>query len=635
MPSESRSKEELLREVAQLKSRLETLQATLNSILTEEADALVVAGEDGERIFTLRGEQEPYRVFVETMNEGAAMVAPDGTIVYSNRRFADMVKAPLEKVIGAAFGQFVDPGGCAALQELQKDDEASGFRRECTLRTLPGGPVPVYLSVRPMRIGEIRNLCVIATDITERKRAEEQVRRSEQQLRLIFKQLPAALWTTDSQLRVVSASGAPLAPLHLHAEDLIGKTVQEFLGDTNEQSPLLAAHLAALKGKRRSCDYNLAGNIFSVNVQPLRDAEGEISGVIGIALDVTENKRALASVAKLAAIVQSTQDAIFGATLSGYITTWNRGAEQLFGYSAEEIAGRPVSILVPEGRERELEGILERLRRDENVRPYETVRRCKDGRLIDVSMTVSTVKDAMGRPTGLSAIAHNLGDRKQVETELRKLTARLLKMQDETRRDMARELHDSVIQELAAAVINLAIMQDSPLLPAELRETLKETLKITENAVREIRTFSYLLHPPLLDVTGLQSALRWFVEGYSKRSGVHVELDLPEGRDRMGKEIELTLFRIVQEALTNIHRHSGGRKAVIRMKRAEGELILTVSDNGHGMDGDTLKKVRREGAVLGVGIAGMKQRLQQLGGRLSIDSGNSGTTVTVTLPVAR
>jgi two-component system, NarL family, sensor kinase len=190
-----------------------------------------------------------------------------------------------------------------------------------------------------------------------------------------------------------------------------------------------------------------------------------------------------------------------------------------------------------------------------------------------------------------------------------------------------------VIQGLAAVVINLSLLKDSLDLDPEAARTLDETLKITEESVREIRTFSYLLHPPLLDVNGLQSALRWYVEGYSKRSGVQVDLDLPDGRERLGNEVELTLFRIVQESLTNIHRHSGGRRATICMRRTAKDVTLVVSDDGHGMDAQTLEKVRREGAVLGVGIAGMKQRLQQLRGRLEITSGGSGTAVTASVPV--
>ena len=624
---------ELVQEIVRLKSQVQTLQQTLEAIRNRGADGLMVSGKEEEQIFTLPGGAQPYRVFVETMNEGAAVVAGDGTIVYSNRRFADMVGMPLDRVIGSSFQQFVSQDACPFPEGLQEEQGATGYRSECEVRCADGTAVPVQLSARPMETDGLRRLCIIATDISDRKLAEEKLLASEKQLRLIFSQIPAAVWTTDKNLHILSASGAVLSPALLRPEELVGKTLQEFLDNPEELSPPLVAHLAALKGAHRTYEYNLAGNIFSVNVQPLRNVFDEIAGVIGVALDVTENKRAVASVAKLAAIVESSQDAIYGSTISGYITSWNRGAEQLFGYPAGEVAGQHISIITPEDRRNEPAEFLERLKRGEVVRPFETVRRRKDGSLVDVSVTVSVVKDPMGRITGVSAIAHDITDRKQVESELKELSARLLRVQDEERRNMARELHDSVIQGLAAAVINLSLLKDTLQLDPEGARTLDETLKIIEESVREIRTFSYLLHPPLLDVNGLQSALRWYVEGYSKRSGVQVELDLPNGRERLGNEIELTLFRIVQESLTNIHRHSGGNRATIRMRRTAKDVILVVADDGHGMDAESLEKVRREGAVLGVGIAGMKQRLQQLGGRLEIKSGGGGTAVTASVPV--
>ncbi|HET7101720.1 MAG TPA: PAS domain S-box protein, partial [Terriglobia bacterium] len=609
----SKKTKELAQEITRLKSQVHTLQQTLEAIRNGNADGLVAPGNEGEQFFRLHGNQELYRVFVETMNEGAAVVAADGTVVYGNRRFADMVGMPLDRVIGSSFYQFVSERGCPVLEELQEEKGASGYRRECEIRSAEGTAVPVQLSVRPMKSDGMRRLCIIATDITDRKLAEEKLLASEKQFQLIFDQIPAAVWTTDKDLHILSASGAVAGHAFIRSEVLIGKTLQEFFDNPEELSAPLIAHLGALKGEHRSYEYNLAGNIFSVNVHPLRNVFDEIAGVIGLALDVTENKRAMPSVAKLAAIVESSQDAIYGLTLSGYITSWNRGAEQMFGYSAGEVAGQHIFIITPEDRKNEPLEALERLKRDEVVRPFETVRRRMDGSLVDVSVTASAVKDPTGHITGISAIVHDIEDRKQVERELKELSARLLNVQDEERRNMARELHDSVIQGLAAAVINLSLLMDSVQLDREAARTLEETLKITEESVREIRTFSYLLHPPLLDVNGLQSALRWYVEGYSKRSGVQVELDLPEGRERLGKETELALFRIVQESLTNIHRHSGGRRATIGMRRTERDVTLVISDDGHGMGAETLEKVRREGAVLGVGIAGMNQRLQQLG----------------------
>ncbi len=473
----------------------------------------------------------------------------------------------------------------------------------------------------------------LSVELAERKLADEKLRESEGQLRVIVEQIPAGVWTTDTDLRILSASGAGFAAANLRPEDIIGQTVPEFLGTADQKSKPLVAHRAALRGKARSYEIELAGRPFAAHLQPLRDGDGKISGVIAVALDVTEEKRAQETTAQLAAIVESSQDAIIGAALDGLIRSWNRGAEQMYGYSAEECLGQPVSIIVPPDRERELGQIFEKLKRGEFVRPFETVRVRKDGQLIDVSIAVSPVKDPSGKIAGVSAIAHDIGDRKRVERELRRLSARLLKMQDEERRKIARELHDGAIQGLAAAVINLSMVKDSPELPAEPRKALEEALNLTENAVREIRTFSYLLHPPLLDVTGLASALRWYVEGYSRRSGIEVKLDLPEDQNHIGKEVELTLFRIVQEALTNIHCHSGGRHATICLERNGEGLTLTVADNGHGMDASTLEKVRSAGAPLGVGIAGMKERLRQLGGRLEIASSNRGTIVTAALPM--
>ncbi len=472
-------------------------------------------------------------------------------------------------------------------------------------------------------------------ELAERKLAEERVRESEGRLRLIVEQIPAVVWTMDRNLRILSVSGAGLPAANLHPEELIGKTVPEFLGTDDEESKPLAAHRAALGGRARSYEIELAGRTFAAHLEPLHDADGEISGVIAVALDVTEEKRAQEITAWLAAIVESSQDAIMGTSLDGIFTSWNRGAEQLYGYQAEEVLGRHVAMTVPANRQKELNQIFEKVRRGERVPPFETVRLRKDGQLIDVSIAVSPVKDGSGSITGVSAIVHDISDRKRVERELRTLSARLLKMQDEERRNIARELHDGAIQELAAAVINLSMVKEAVELPPEPCKALDEAVTLVGNTVREIRTFSYLLHPPLLEVTGLASALRWYVEGYSRRSGIHVELDLPENHRQMGKEVELTLFRIVQEALANIHRHSGGKRATIRLEHKRGSLTLSVADDGHGMDAATLEKVTSPGAALGVGIAGMKERLRQLGGHLEVTSSNCGTIVTAALPPAR
>lgn len=603
--------------------------------------ALVVAQDITERKRTeesLKASEARFRRIAESNMIGVTVGNSTGQFTYVNDAYLRMVGYTRDDFAAGRLRWDVitppDQSHIPLMIAKQLDESGMVAPIETDHLHKDGRRVPVLIGLA--QVAEEKDEAIgFVLDVTERKQAEAKLLESERQLRLIFDQIPAAVWTVDKELRIRSASGSALAPAHLDAKDLIGKTSQEFFGTDDIQVPPLAAHLAALKGETRSYQYSMGNSIFSVNVQPLRLLGGEISGVIGVALDVTETKRIAASNARLAAIIESTQDAVIGAASDGRINSWNRGAEQMFGYSAREILGQHLSILVPGDRVQEVRRILEELYHGKTVRPFETLRLRKDGTLVDVSITLSIVKDTTGRVIGTSAIAHDLKDRKEIERELKKLSARLLKVQDEAQRNLARELHDSVIQGLAATVIKLSIVKDSANFRPGTRATLEEALKMTEQAVREIRTFSYLLHPPLLDERGLPSALRWYVEGYNNRSEVQVELDLPERQDRLDKEVELALFRIVQEALTNITRHSGGHYATISMRQTPRDLILVVSDDGHGMDPQTLEKVKREGAALGVGIAGMKERTRQFGGRLDISSSNRGTAVTVTLPIGK
>jgi PAS domain S-box-containing protein len=234
------------------------------------------------------------------------------------------------------------------------------------------------------------------------------------------------------------------------------------------------------------------------------------------------------------------------------------------------------------------------------------------------------------------AIQNALAYRKIQEAEetFRQLSARLLRLQDEERRRLARELHDSTAQSLAGVAMNLAVLNDqAAALAAAPRKALAESLALTEQCTREVRTLSYLLHPPMLDEVGLASALRWFAGGFAQRSGIRVDLEVPAELERLPTEVETALFRIVQEALTNIHRHSGSPTAKIRLIRNSTGILLEVADQGRGVFAGDLQKFPKGKTVLGVGIAGMRERVTQLGGHLEMISGNKGTTVKVTVPL--
>ncbi|NDQ56502.1 MAG: PAS domain S-box protein [Acidipila sp.] len=234
----------------------------------------------------------------------------------------------------------------------------------------------------------------------------------------------------------------------------------------------------------------------------------------------------------------------------------------------------------------------------------------------------------------MASIGAQLGrvmERQRSESSLRQLSARLLRSQDEERRRIGRELHDSAGQFLAALQMNLSALMDS-VSPqdASTRLKLSESLDLAQQCSTEIRTLSYLLHPPQLEYSGLVPAVRWFVEGFAKRSGIDIAIDIQSDLGRLKDDIELALFRIIQECLTNIHRHSESKTASIRIITSDNLLTLQISDQGKGIPLQQFRKVAR---TSGVGIAGMRERLAQLDGVLQISSDSTGTVVTASIPL--
>ncbi|HEY4660628.1 MAG TPA: sensor histidine kinase [Candidatus Acidoferrum sp.] len=213
---------------------------------------------------------------------------------------------------------------------------------------------------------------------------------------------------------------------------------------------------------------------------------------------------------------------------------------------------------------------------------------------------------------------------------LRLLSSRLMRVQDEERRRIARELHDSLGQYLAAAKINLDVLAaEKPNAAPHLREASN----LIERAISDTRTLSHLLHPPLLDEAGFGTAAKWFVEGFGSRSKITTRLEMPPNLDRLPSEIEIALFRILQESLTNVHRHSGTKKVEVRLRRDDANVSLEIEDHGKGIAKELLEHLGKSGANVGVGLAGMRERVAELGGTFDIRSGKKGTCLTATIPV--
>jgi PAS domain S-box-containing protein len=365
----------------------------------------------------------------------------------------------------------------------------------------------------------------------------------------------------------------------------------------------------------------------------------------------------------LAAIVDSSEDAIVSKTLDGVITSWNKSAERLFGYTANEALGQHITLIIPENRWSEETLIIDKIKRGERLEHFDTVRMRKDKTEIDIALTISPVRDASGKIIGASKIARDITQRKRTERELREgeeryrtladalntqvrfrtqelerrnfelrnLSARLLESQDTERRHIARELHDSAGQTLAALSMTLGqFSQDANNTPAELAKGIEDTKRLVQHLSTEIRTTSYLLHPPLLDEAGLSSALNWYVQGLKERSGLDVSLTVSEKFERLPSDMELVIFRVVQESLTNVLRHSGSKTASVRVSRDADRIVVEVQDKGRGISADRLAEIQAQGS--GVGIGGMRERLRHLKGELLVESNATGTLVTAVLP---
>ena len=235
--------------------------------------------------------------------------------------------------------------------------------------------------------------------------------------------------------------------------------------------------------------------------------------------------------------------------------------------------------------------------------------------------------------TQMGIVVQDITGLKRAETAVRRLSGRLLQIRDDERRRLARDLHDSLGQTLTAVKMNLSYLgRDTSRLDERGCNAVAESKELVDSSLKEVRTLSHLLHPPMLDDVGLVAALRWFANGFSQRSSIQVELDLPADLPRLSTELETAVFRVVQEGLTNVHRHSGSATATVRLETEADLLHLYVIDQGRGISPEKLS-FRQETATLGVGLLGMRERLRQLRGQLEIDSNSQGTSVHAIIPM--
>jgi signal transduction histidine kinase len=234
----------------------------------------------------------------------------------------------------------------------------------------------------------------------------------------------------------------------------------------------------------------------------------------------------------------------------------------------------------------------------------------------------------------LSAFREEVSVHQKTEEKLRQLSLSVLRIQDEERRRVARDLHDTVGQTLTALKITLSTLENTVARYPQTADFFTELNGLADQALREIRTTSYLLHPPLLDESGFAAAATWYVDGFNKRSPIQVKLQLPEGI-RLPGSVEIVLFRVLQESLTNITKHAGSATVDVLLQLDQNVISLSVRDYGKGISAERLAKMKGSGSDVGVGIAGMRERLNELGGSLEIESDSTGTLLKASIPLPK
>jgi PAS domain S-box-containing protein len=395
--------------------------------------------------------------------------------------------------------------------------------------------------------------------------------------------------------------------------------------------------------------------------------------------DITQRKQAELALSRLAAIVEFSDDAIIGKDLKGIITSWNNGAKKIFGYSAREMVGTSIMRLIPSARRDEEKQILARIRRGEGMRHFDTLRRTKDGRLINVSVTISPIKDAAGKVVGASKVARDISERKQAEAvqsrmevlgvsnlklrreivrreqveaslkkseqhqrqllthshhmqeQLRQLSRQILLTQEEERREISRELHDVIAQTLTGINVRLAALaKQAATNTTGLDRNIARTQRLVEKSVDIVHQFARELRPAVLDDLGLIPALHSFVKVFSKRTRILVHLKAFAEVEQIGIAQRTVLFRVAQEALTNVARHAHASRVEVSIQKLPDSVCMKIKDDGKSFQVDRVLHAKGSKRL---GLLGMRERLEMVGGHFSVESvQGKGTTVIAQLP---
>jgi hypothetical protein len=537
--------------------------------------------------------------------------------------------------------------------------------------------------------GNVRGAVGAFLDITDRKVIEARLRATSERFRVALRGTPITVFNQGLDLRYRWVHN----PRGIHnILEILGKRDSELLERPEDWKMTEGIKLEVLRtgvSYQGEMTVSMNGRLchYHIRIDPQRDAYGRIIGLTGATFDVTESKQAQA---ERETLWQQRQLALDAAKMAWWrydaasnSGTWDEAFKTIFGLTANSLPTQEIlQYIHPEDLARmsaEFEADFNAAEPKTHFGEYRIVLRDGSARWVEMyaaaefefdgsarnfvgcSGTVRDVTDRKATELALRAsearhrqLAENLDREVQARTlelqnrneemartaeQVRLLSGHLMQLQDAERRRIARELHDSSGQILTAIGLDLANLAEQAQskkireIAPDLARQVEESQHLVQMLHQELRTTSYLLHPPLLEEVGLSSAISWYVQGVSERSGIAIEFDISQEFGRLSRELELVVFRVVQESLTNIHRHSGSKQARIRIARGpEQAITMEIADSGKGISQEHLSAV--EAGASGFGIRAMRERLRPFGGKLQIRSSESGTRVLVSIPRA-
>ncbi len=557
-----------------------------------------------------------------------------------NCRIDDFAAPALREHIQAAWDEFLRTGSQSGEYELIRPD---GSVRRVEFHAAANFVSGLHVS--------------LLRDVTERRRAESE---TEERFRLTFEQAAVGMSYADLSGRFTRVNSKLADFLGYSVEELLRLNYRDVTHP--EDLPANVRDIDALVGAERDVfsrekrylrkDGTIVWGKISLSL--LRRSDGTPAYTFAVIEDISDRKRTEEEVRisreRLDLAMAAAHAGSFDWDLLNNVNQWSPELQHVCGVRQGEFDGSYrswLALIVPDDRPAMAVAVQQALQTGDFQAEYR-IRRPNDGQVRWVGARARVLSDHLGRPARILGIIGDITARKeaeealrrshdelemQVETRtaaLRSLSSHLLRAQDDERRRIARELHDSLGQYLAALKMNLDLVDTSkPVSPS----LLDEMRMVAQQSLNETRTLSHLLHPPLLDEAGLASAASWYIAGFAQRSGVKIDVRIAPDLPRLPIRVETVLFRILQESLTNIHRHSGSSTADIALTLSQREVHLQVKDTGRGIPPEVLQRFQATGTGYGIGLAGMRERVGELGGDLRITSASSGTTIAVSLPV--